>query len=161
MILAGLNVAVAHQMYLYGQENTIQGPLAGGLSVAIGIYMCANVSGGHVNPAVTLAFWTLGRLGNNFFKNTLMMFWYWAAQTAGAFISALIVYLVYFDAETPSNGEHPQNNYDMVCIYATCPTRLYEISHVSIDYFFPFDYFLGLFLAILLRFFSLKIVRIF
>jgi len=51
-MLAGLNVAVSHQMFLYGQSNTIQGPLAGGLSVAIGIYVAANVSGGHVNPAV-------------------------------------------------------------------------------------------------------------
>lgn len=129
MILAGLNVAVAHQMSLYGQESSIQGPLAGGLSVAIGIYVAANASGGHVNPAVTLAFWSLGRLGNTFLQNTLMLFWYWGAQISGAFVSSIIVYLVYYDAEM-ANYNPDSDDYDFVCLYCTCPTRLYELNKV-------------------------------
>jgi len=78
--------------------------------------------------SVTLAFWTLGRLGDNFIKNTIMMLWYWAAQIAGAFVSAIIVYLVYFDAE---NAISTPDDYEMVCIYATCPTRLYDLSPVN------------------------------
>ena len=38
------------------------GPLAGGIGVMLGIYYAANVSGGHVNPAVT------GHGGSAFFS---------------------------------------------------------------------------------------------
>ena len=54
--------------------------MAGGLGVCLGIFTAANVSGGHVNPAVTTAFWIQGRLGSNFLSNTLMMLIYFAAQ---------------------------------------------------------------------------------
>ena len=46
--------------------SSIHGPLAGGLGAALGIYIGANASGGHANPAVTIAFAVLGRLGNGF-----------------------------------------------------------------------------------------------
>lgn len=142
MILAGLNVAVAHQMSLYGQESSIQGPLAGGLSVAIGIYVAANASGGHVNPAVTLAFWSLGRLGNTFLQNTLMLFWYWGAQISGAFVSSIIVYLVYYDAEM-ANYNADSDDYDFVCLYCTCPTRLYELNKVILFHIYDAQMKLG------------------
>ena len=60
--------------------SPLGGAIAGGLGVCLGIYTAANVSGGHVNPAVTTAFWIQGRLGSNFISNTLMMLIYFAAQ---------------------------------------------------------------------------------
>ena len=60
--------------------SPLGGAIAGGLGVCLGIFTAANVSGGHVNPAVTTAFWIQGRLGSNFISNTLMMLIYFAAQ---------------------------------------------------------------------------------
>jgi glycerol uptake facilitator protein len=58
---------------------------AWGIGVTLGVYTCARISGGHINPAVTVAF---------------AVFWgfpwrkvlpYCFAQTLGAFVAALIV----------------------------------------------------------------------
>ena len=64
----------------FSELSPLGGAIAGGLGVCLGIFTAANVSGGHVNPAVTTAFWIQGRLGSNFISNTLMMLIYVAAQ---------------------------------------------------------------------------------
>ncbi len=60
-----------------------------GLAVALSVYCVGTFSGGHLNPAVTLAMATLGKLP-----------WaevggYLAAQMAGAFTGAVLVWLAY------------------------------------------------------------------
>jgi len=61
-----------------------------GLAVAIAVYMVAGISGGHINPAVTLAVLvTDPEFG---FGNALQ---YWGGQFVGAFIGAVIVWLHY------------------------------------------------------------------
>jgi len=75
--------------------SPLGGAIAGGLGVCLGIFTAANVSGGHVNPAVTAAFWIQGRLGSNFISNTLMMLIYFAAQVGGAFCGAAMAHLIY------------------------------------------------------------------
>jgi len=60
-----------------------------GVAVAVGVYASGHVSGGHINPAVTLAFATTG-----------LFSWasvpgYIAAQMAGAFVGALLVHATY------------------------------------------------------------------
>jgi MIP family channel proteins len=62
------------------------------LAVTIGVYVSGKVSGGHLNPAVTLALaarrgFPWNRVGP-----------YVAAQVAGALVGALIVYVDYFEA---------------------------------------------------------------
>ena len=59
-----------------------------GLAVAIAVYMVASVSGGHINPAVTLAVLITD---SDFGINNALL--YWAGQFAGAFIGAVIVWL--------------------------------------------------------------------
>jgi MIP family channel proteins len=59
------------------------------LAVTLGVYLSGRLSGGHLNPAVTLALAVRGefpwsRLGP-----------YWTAQVAGAFAGAVLVYLDY------------------------------------------------------------------
>jgi MIP family channel proteins len=63
-----------------------------GLAVTMAVYVSGKVSGGHINPAVTLALaarrqFPWNRVGP-----------YVAAQVAGAFVGAAIVYVDYFEA---------------------------------------------------------------
>jgi glycerol uptake facilitator protein len=60
-----------------------------GFAVAFGIYVAGGVSGAHINPAVTLAF--AARRGFPWRKVP----GYIAAQLVGAFLGALLVYIVY------------------------------------------------------------------
>ena len=63
-----------------------------GLAVALAVYVSGRLSGGHINPAVTLALVSRG----DFPLNRLLP--YWGAQVAGAFVGALLVYADYGDA---------------------------------------------------------------
>jgi len=62
-----------------------------GLGIAFGVAICARVSGGHINPAVSLMFLTFGQI------NALRFVLYSLVQTAGAFVGAALAYLVYRD----------------------------------------------------------------
>ncbi|WP_232524841.1 MIP/aquaporin family protein [Nocardioides mangrovicus] len=64
---------------------------AWGLAVTMGIFVSARISGAHLNPAVTLA---LAAFKGFEWRKVAP---YMAAQTAGAFIAALIVRVVYAD----------------------------------------------------------------
>ena len=63
-------------------------PLAIGASLMIMVYMGGHVSGGHYNPAVTLAVFLRGKLPA---KEVLP---YWLAQIVGAIVAALVVLYV-------------------------------------------------------------------
>jgi aquaporin Z len=63
-------------------------PLAIGSALMIGVYMAGPVSGGHLNPAVTLAVWLRGK---HEAKDVVP---YWIAQLAGALLAALAVKLI-------------------------------------------------------------------
>jgi len=72
--------------------------LAWGLAVVMGVYVSAGVSGGHLNPAVTvaLAAWRgfpWAKVGP-----------YIAAQMAGAFVASAVVYVTYHDALNHFDG---------------------------------------------------------
>jgi MIP family channel proteins len=62
------------------------------LAVTLGVYVSGQVSGGHLNPAVTLAL----AIRRGFPPERVVP--YIAAQLAGAFVGALIVYVDYFEA---------------------------------------------------------------
>lgn len=62
-----------------------------GLSVSLGVYLTAGISGGHINPAVTIALWLFA----NFDRKKVMP--YIMAQTLGAFGGAMIAYLLYYN----------------------------------------------------------------
>lgn len=66
-----------------GDHNSIA--WAWGLGVTLGVYVAGRISGAHINPAVTLAFAVFQKFP---WRKVLP---YWVAQTAGAFVAALLV----------------------------------------------------------------------
>ncbi|XP_075439561.1 aquaporin-3 isoform X2 [Ascaphus truei] len=74
----------------HGQFLTVN--LAFGFAVTLGILVAGQVSGGHLNPAVTFALCLMAR--EPWIKFPI----YTLAQTVGAFLGAGIVYGLYFDA---------------------------------------------------------------
>lgn len=59
--------------------------------ISFGVYACGGVSGGHINPAVTLAMAIIGRL-----KWYLVPF-YFIGQYLGAFLASVVVYAIYYN----------------------------------------------------------------
>lgn len=66
--------------------------LAWGIGVVLGVCVSGAVSGGHLNPAVTLAVAVRGQF------EWKKVPWYILAQIAGAFVASEVVYLTYFEA---------------------------------------------------------------
>ena len=70
------------------------------LGVAVGVYAIGSLTGGHLNPAVTIGFASIGSVGWE------MVPWYIGGEMIGAFIGAVIVFLHYLPhwAETEDPG---------------------------------------------------------
>jgi MIP family channel proteins len=88
LILLGDGV-VASVVLLKKQADWIVITTGWGLAVTLAIYVSGRLSGGHLNPAVTLA---LALRGEVPWSRLLP---YWGAQLAGAFAGALLVYADY------------------------------------------------------------------
>lgn len=88
LILLGDGV-VASVMLLGKQADWIVITTGWGLAVALCVYLSGRLSGGHLNPAVTLALVTRGE----FPASRLLP--YWTAQVAGAFVGASLMYFDY------------------------------------------------------------------
>jgi aquaporin Z len=71
-------------------------PLAIGSALMVMVYAGGHLSGGHYNPAVTLAVWIRGRCA------TADVVPYWIAQIAGASLAAITV--IYFKGHAQPNG---------------------------------------------------------
>ncbi|KAK0403620.1 hypothetical protein QR680_017035 [Steinernema hermaphroditum] len=69
-----------------------------GLAVAFGVAITAKLSGGHINPAVSIMFLSFRQI--SFVKFVL----YCIAQTLGAFVGAALTYIVYYDALNNFDG---------------------------------------------------------
>ncbi|XP_059090733.1 aquaporin-9-like isoform X1 [Tigriopus californicus] len=79
--------------HVLGQNQSFLSICLGyGLGLMIGILVSGNVSGGHLNPAVTLAMSLLQKC------TYICVPVYWAAQYLGAFAGATVLYGVYADA---------------------------------------------------------------
>lgn len=64
------------------------------LGIMLGIYTAGPISGGHLNPAITLAIAVLRRRSFQLWKVPM----YWAAQYIGGFIGAAINYVLFYPA---------------------------------------------------------------
>jgi glycerol uptake facilitator protein len=93
-----------------------------GFAVAFGVYVAGGISGAHINPAVTLAF--AARRGFPWRKVP----GYIAAQLVGAFLGALLVYVVYKGAiDSYERVNHitrgDANSVPTYSIFATFPAK--------------------------------------
>jgi MIP family channel proteins len=92
LIVFGVGV-VAQTVLSRGANGSYLGiNLGWGLAVMLGVYVAGGVSGGHLNPAVTLAV----AVTRGFAWSKVAP--YIAAQIAGAFVAAAVVYATYHEA---------------------------------------------------------------
>ncbi|KAK6732832.1 hypothetical protein RB195_016917 [Necator americanus] len=85
------NVAQFH----LGHEKTttwIGVNIGWGFAIMFCVMATANLSGGHLNPAVSLLMWSFGHLPG------LWMILYSFVQTAGAFVAAMCMYYYYYES---------------------------------------------------------------
>ena len=75
-----------------GAITTLGLALAYGLAVGIMVTALAHISGGHLNPAVTIGFWVTKRL------STTLTLLYWIAQILGAVAAAYLIAAIVPDA---------------------------------------------------------------
>jgi glycerol uptake facilitator protein len=86
------NGVVAGVVLLSKKPDNMMITTGWGLAVALAVYVSGRLSGGHINPAVTLALVSRGAFPGG------RLLPYWGAQVAGAFVGALLVYVDYGDA---------------------------------------------------------------
>ncbi len=99
-VLIAFGVAVVAQVVLSGEQNGqyLSINLGWALGVVLGVYVAGGVSGGHLNPAVTLAL----AVHRGFPWGRVIPFC--IAQVAGAFVASALVYGVYYDALNHYDG---------------------------------------------------------
>ena len=120
-----------------------------GLGAAFGIYCSQGVSGGHINPAVSLAQFILGNI------TFVQLCFYVMGQFLGAFISACLTFAVYVDAINFVDPKYTIPGYecDPLNATATCshtagifatyptgffPTSTFELLVDQVSFFFNF-----------------------
>jgi len=93
-LLIAFGVGSVAQMVLshHTAGTTLSVNISWGLAVMLGVYAAAGVSGGHLNPAVTLA---LAAFRGFPWRKVIP---YVLAQTLGAFIASVVVFLTYREA---------------------------------------------------------------
>nr|AHA92968.1 aquaporin 3 [Sarotherodon melanotheron] len=111
--------AVAQRVLSGGSHGLfLTGNFAFGFAAILGILVCGQISGGHLNPAVTFSLCLLGRERWRKFPM------YFLFQTIGAFFGSAIIYGMYYDALLLRPGSFnvtgPNNT---AGIFATYPAR--------------------------------------
>lgn len=111
-ILVGVGCgSIAQKFFSPDHQNPFAPNVVFGLSAMTAGIIVGKVSGAHINPAVSLAMFLIGRM------SALRMFIYFVAQMLGGFLGALLVYLNYYQAI------HKYGlNLDTAAIFATYPT---------------------------------------
>ncbi|XP_033750705.1 aquaporin-9-like [Pecten maximus] len=103
-----------------------------GIGVMMGVYISGGVSGGHINPAVTVAQAFRGRL------SWIKVPFYLAGQYGGSFAASLAIYLVYSDALHHFDGgvrlTSGQNG--TAGIWATYPRTFLSVTNSIVDQIF-------------------------
>lgn len=104
-----------------------------GLAVAIGVYAVGNVSGAHLNPAVTIGFASIGEFP---WADVPM---YILAQMVGAIIGAVIIYFHYLPHWSETEDEDAK-----LSVFATIPAIRHPLSNLTSEIIGTFILLLGL-----------------
>src|SRR5919198_5709906 len=124
MAVAGLNQSGRGTMIFQASGDWLLIGWGWGLAVTFGVYVAGGISGAHINPAVTLAF--AARRGFPWRKVP----GYVAAQLVGAFLGALLVYIVYKGAiDSYERANHitrgDPSSIPTYSIFATFPAKYF------------------------------------
>src|SRR6266446_5871670 len=98
LIVFGVGVVAQTVLSKGAAGTTLSINIAWGLAVTMGCYVCAGVTGAHLNPAVTV-----GLAVHRRFPWTKVLP-YAVAQIAGAFAASAVVYVTYREALTAFDG---------------------------------------------------------
>ncbi|XP_059213872.1 aquaporin-3-like [Centropristis striata] len=122
--------AVAQLVLSRGSHGTfLTVNFAFGFAATLGLLVCGQISGGHLNPAVTFSLCLLGREP---WTKFLLFFFF---QTLGAFLGAGIVFSMYFDALWDfSHGELLVVGKNATAgIFATYPSKHLTLANGFLD----------------------------
>src|SRR6267142_5686647 len=98
LIVFGVGVVAQVVLSKGAAGNSLSINIAWGLAVTMGCYVCAGVTGAHLNPAVTIALAVHRRFP---WKKVVP---YSIAQIAGAFVASAVVFVTYHDALNAFDG---------------------------------------------------------
>merc|ERR1719187_2713770 len=91
LVAKGAGLSLSSDNDAPGALKNFPGSLAGGMGVMMGILVTGGVSGGHINPAVSVAMAAVGKLSWKELPGYLI------GQILGAGIGAVLILLTYSD----------------------------------------------------------------
>ncbi|CAJ0941939.1 unnamed protein product, partial [Mesorhabditis belari] len=86
--------------------------LAWGFAITFAIYSAYNVSGGHINPSISVARWWLGKL------SAIDFVLYFLAQTVGAVLGTILALFVYREA---FQDKRSTGDFDLKTLFVSLP----------------------------------------
>uniref|UniRef100_A0A0N5APF9 Aquaporin n=1 Tax=Syphacia muris TaxID=451379 RepID=A0A0N5APF9_9BILA len=98
LVFAGTSTSAQHTLSKGTQGSWTEISFGWGFSVMLAIYAGFNISGSHLNPAVSLFLCTLGRLS---WHRCIL---YSISQILGAFIGSFFTWILYYDALNAYDG---------------------------------------------------------
>ena len=126
-ILVFFGCGVVHAATLYdAQVGLWQIAIIWGLAVMFGIYVSGAISGGHLNPAMTLAFAVHRQLP---WKDVVPC---WSGQFAGAFCAAAVLYVLFSPSMKVFEKEQGLESKSIVT--ARCYGECYSSPHTVADW---------------------------
>ncbi|XP_043928064.1 aquaporin-9-like [Protopterus annectens] len=129
LILFGCGSVAQMELSGYEKAQFLSVNMAWGFAVTAGAYVAAGVSGAHLNPAVSFAMCLLGRM------TWMLLPVYCVSQFAGAFLGAVTVFGLYYDAlHTYSEGNWTVTGpMSTAGIFATYPSDHLSITNGFAD----------------------------
>ena len=102
-----------------------------GLGISLAVYLTSGISGGHLNPAVTVALWLFACFPGR------KVFPYIISQVAGAFGGAVLAYVLYSTMFTEFESAHhiargSVESLQLASIFSTYPAASLSIWHAAL-----------------------------
>uniref|UniRef100_A0A915BDJ8 Aquaporin n=1 Tax=Parascaris univalens TaxID=6257 RepID=A0A915BDJ8_PARUN len=91
LLFIGIGIVCQFDLSHKSLNTWIQINIGWGFAITFCVYTISKTSGGHLNPAISLMFYTFGKLP------LLHVLYYSIAQTVGAFVGTALAYSVYYD----------------------------------------------------------------